>query len=342
MRTTARLATLTLVLSAAAAAQTTTPIWTDPPHAAFTDLAEFDGRLVCTFRESSRHVGGTDGKIRVIRSASTADPAPDTWESAAFLALDGTDLRDPKLSVTPDHRLMLLVGGSVYDGKTLVRRGPYAAFATNLDDSFGELTPVEIDPAIATDNDWLWRVTWHGGVAWGVVYQSGSPDERVLRLVRSDDGVRYKLAATLDVTGQPNETTLRFDDHDRMVALVRREGADKHGVVGVAEAPYDHWTWAELPVRLGGPDFLFLPDHSILAASRAYPTPDHPGTRTVLARLTLGGDWDELLTLPSAGDTSYPGLLIEGDTLLCSYYSSHESKTSIYLSRVPLDQLTTP
>ncbi len=41
-----------------------------------------------------------------------------------------------------------------------------------------------------------------------------------------------------------------------------------------------------------------------------------------------------LLKLPSGGDTSYPGLLWHDSLLYLSYYSSHESKTSIYLARI--------
>jgi len=38
------------------------------------------------------------------------------------------------------------------------------------------------------------------------------------------------------------------------------------------------------------------------------------------------------VTLPSGGDTSYPGLLWHEERLWVSYYSSHEGKTSIYLA----------
>ncbi|MAD80997.1 MAG: hypothetical protein QGF59_25915 [Pirellulaceae bacterium] len=41
----------------------------------------------------------------------------DRWESAALIAEDGIDLRDPKLSIMPDGWLMLIMGGSVYDDK---------------------------------------------------------------------------------------------------------------------------------------------------------------------------------------------------------------------------------
>ena len=41
-----------------------------------------------------------------------------------------------------------------------------------------------------------------------------------------------------------------------------------------------------------------------------------------------------LLTLPSGGDTSYPGMVWHEGQLWISYYASHEGRTSIYLARV--------
>src|SRR5438067_1024294 len=75
-------------------------VWGGGRHNAFTDLARFGGRWYCAFREGDAHVGG-DGKLRVLASADG-----ETWEPVALLTEPGVDLRDPKLSVTPDGRLM--------------------------------------------------------------------------------------------------------------------------------------------------------------------------------------------------------------------------------------------
>ena len=82
-------------------------------HNAFTDLTRFQNRFYCCFREADAHVGG-DGKIRIMISSNG-----DNWVSFAEIAEKGTDLRDPKLEVTPDgKRLYLLCGGSNYGGGT--------------------------------------------------------------------------------------------------------------------------------------------------------------------------------------------------------------------------------
>src|SRR6266542_773332 len=76
-------------------------IWDRAPHNAFTDLVRFKGRWFCVFREGAAHVS-PDGALRVITSKNGRD-----WTSAALLTRRGADLRDAKVTVTPDNRLML-------------------------------------------------------------------------------------------------------------------------------------------------------------------------------------------------------------------------------------------
>src|SRR5262249_2915636 len=94
-----------------------TKIWDKGPHNAFTDLIRWHAKWYCTFREADAHVGG-DGKIRVLESADGT-----RWEPVGLVQEEGIDLRDPRLSITPDDRLMIVAGGSVYHGtKTLMGR----------------------------------------------------------------------------------------------------------------------------------------------------------------------------------------------------------------------------
>src|SRR4051812_22295951 len=85
-------------------------IWDKGNHNAFTDLVRFKNLFFCCFREASAHVGG-DGIIRILISSTG-----DTWVDYATIAETGTDLRDPKLEVTPDgKRLYMVCGGSIYN-----------------------------------------------------------------------------------------------------------------------------------------------------------------------------------------------------------------------------------
>ncbi len=134
-----------------------TKIWDAGKHNAFTDLIRWRDRWYCSFRESDAHVGG-DGKLRVLTSVNG-----NQWESIALLSEAGIDLRDPKLSITPDDRLMIVAGGSVYEGKKLVGRQPRVAFSKDGK----EWTATQ---RILDEGDWLWRVTWHQGRAYGISY----------------------------------------------------------------------------------------------------------------------------------------------------------------------------
>jgi hypothetical protein len=100
-------------------------IWDGGAHNAFTDLIRWRNRWYCTFREGDAHVGG-DGRIRVLVSADG-----ERWTSAALVGETGIDLRDPKLSITPDDRLMIVAGGSVYEGTRYIGRQPRVLFSSD-------------------------------------------------------------------------------------------------------------------------------------------------------------------------------------------------------------------
>lgn len=300
-------------------------IWDQGPHNAFTDLALWRGKLYCTFREATAHVGG-DGKVRLLESADGK-----TWSSAALIAEKGIDLRDPKVVVTPDDRLMIVAGGSIYNGTTKLQGYRPRVMFSKDGRVWTAPTPV------LTDGEWLWRVTWHDGKAYGISYSSVEmggkrASEWDLKLFSSDDGIKYDLVTVLKVSDKPNESTIRFLPDGEMIALVRREGGNQSGLIGTSKPPYTDWKWKEVGHRLGGPNFIRLPDGSLIAASRSHsPAP----VRTVVARMTRDS-YQPILNLPSGGDSSYPGLVWHDGLLWVSYYSSHEGKSSIYLAKVKI------
>lgn len=306
-------------------------IWDQGKHNAFTDLIDFKGLLFCSFRESDAHVGG-DGVIRIMLSSSG-----DNWVPYATISEKGIDLRDPKLAITPDQkRLYCLMGGSIYNGTTLTGRQP--RYATSFEGK--DWTP---PLKLLSEGDWLWRATLHPtenkfyGVAYNCYPTTGGPKfeaEWSLKLYSSLDGSVWQLAAPLNVTGQPNETTLRFLKDGTALMLVRREAGDHKGMIGTAKAPYREWTWTPLNVPLGGPNFIELPDGSLVAGSRGFGKT--PGAHMVLFKMTPTS-LEPILELPSAGDCSYPGLVWKDNLLWVSYYSTHEeNKTAVYIAKVRL------
>ncbi|RPH79659.1 MAG: exo-alpha-sialidase, partial [Planctomycetaceae bacterium] len=281
-------------------------IWDKGAHNAFTDLVRFGDRWFCVFREGKGHVS-PDGGLRVITSLDG-----ETWESAALLTSPTSDLRDPKISITHDDRLMLCAAEALHVRPT----HSHQSLVWFSDDGYQWGDKHEVgDP-----NFWLWRVTWHGDQAYGVGYDCG-PEPRSVRLYSSADGKRFEtLVPSLLAEGYPNETAIAFAG-DTAHCLLRRDGKPNTGLLGTAQPPYTEWTWQDLGVRIGGPHMIRLPDGRFVAAVRLY----DGGARTSLCWVDPEqGSLTEFQKLPSGGDTSYAGLVFHDGLLWVSYYSSHE------------------
>ena len=305
-------------------------IWDAEPHCALTDLIHFHGLWFCTFRESDEHVYGKDGTIRIIQSADGI-----SWKTAAEFREEGSDLRDPKLSITPDGNLMLLLGVTIYREKKYVTRQSRVCFSK---DGFS-WSPMH---KVLAPHEWLWRVTWHEGIAYGVSYISSDPktsnEDWIVKLYKSKNGFDYDLIQQWDIPGYPSETTVQFLD-GKMIALVRRgKGHDNHVWIGTSAPPYTDWQWSDAGHHLGGPNFIILPNKNMWAAGRIVEyTPYGIFEKTCLAKMTEK-KVTPILIVPSGGeDTSYPGLAYDGGIIWMSYYSSHEGSTAIYLAKIGID-----
>ena len=313
-------------------------IWDRANHNAFTDITFFKGKLYVVFREGDGHIPNEDntgnGTIRILSSSDG-----EFWESAGTVELPGIDLRDPKITVTPKKRMMIVMGGSKYDKRVLQSLSTYISMSDATGKKFSEPEPIELDETIKSDFDWLWRVTWKDKTGYGVVYQSnvdGVKGKTKAYLVKTSKGYEYELVKELDIDGTPNEATIRFLSGSEMTILVRREGDDKMGMIGTSRAPYTDWTWEKLDFRLGGPNFEMFPIDKILIATRRY---SEEGNYTALMMGKKGEEFTEVMRLPSGGDNSYPGMLSIGGYVWMSYYSSHEGKASIYYARIPYKDL---
>ncbi len=293
-------------------------IWDRAPHNAFTDLIRHKDVWYCVFREGQGHVS-RDGGLRVIRSRDG-----EAWISAALLTSPTADLRDPKITVTPDGRLMLTGAAAVHQPADIKHQ-------THVWFSPDGRTWSEPHP-IGEPNYWLWRVTWHQDRAYGVGYRTDGG--RGTRVYASRDGKTFKphVASFFD-RGYPNESSLVFLPDQTALCLLRRDESAPSAQLGRAEPPYTQWTWKDLGTRIGGPRMIRLADGRLLAAVRLHEPRAHTGLCWVDAR---AGTLTEFLALPSSGDSSYPGLVVDDGLLWVSYYSSHEAKTSIYLAKVKL------
>lgn len=236
------------------------------------------------------------------------------------------DLRDAKITRTPNGDWMLS-GAGAFHPPSPAKHQSYAWFSK---DAVTWSDPVPI----GHPDLWLWRTTWHKGTAWSIGY--GTAGDEFVRLYRSVDGRHFETVIPRLVDREyPNEHALVFLPDDTALCLLRRDGRPGHALLGRSPPPYTTWTWNDTGIRFGGPQALRLPDGRVIAAGRVHRDGSTP--RTALAwidpaHLTL----ETCFTLPSGGDTSYPGLVFHEGLLWISYYSSHEGRTSIYLARLRL------
>ena len=325
-------------------------IWDEGKHNAFTDLVRYESKFYCAFREGINHGPSLkhapeakdrkNGTVRVLVSNDSKK-----WTPLALLELDGYDLRDPKLSVTPKGKLMLLMGGSVFvDGK-LVRLKNHVSFYNKSSGSFSVPQPITIDDKVNPDWNWLWNVTWDKKNGYGIVYQK-RPDQKgnQIYLVRTTDGINYSYMSHLAVDHYVSESTLIITPSKEMFVLARRDSIDNgfyhiSSFMGRSKPPYNDWQWKNTGLPLGGPEFIYAGNEKFLLGTRSF---REGKPHTSLFSMDTEGKYKQIIELPSEGDTSYPGMVIYNDTLWFSYYSSHEGKSIIYFSHVPMKNISYP
>lgn len=183
-------------------------IWDAAPHNAFTDLIRHNGRFFCVFGEGTTHVS-PDGALRVITSADG-----ENWESAALITSENSDLRDAKITVTPDGKLMLS-GAEAFHDKSVHTHQSLVWFS---DDG----TKWSEKHEIGDPDFWLWRTTWHNHEAFNFGYGCG--EKKSLRLYKSADGKNFEtLVEDLNIASYPNETSIVFKS-DTASCLLSRDG----------------------------------------------------------------------------------------------------------------------
>jgi hypothetical protein len=292
-------------------------IWDEAPHNAFTSLIRYKGLWYCAFRESTKHVLGTDGKIRVLTSHDGK-----AWKSAALFEREGIDLRDPSLLITPDNTLMLHIGASIY------REGKHTGFKpavvfTESGKKWSNFNDLDFS------NKWPWHPFCNGREIYIVAYGSGPS------LYKSKDGLRYEWICDFKLDDFANEAAIFQTNNDTLKVLIRRDGGNRHALIGKAASPFTEWQWKECEYFVGGPAVMPLPDGRIIASGRTFIDGE---AKTVIATVTDKG-FNPVLVLPGGGDCSYPGMVWHKDFLHVSYYSSHEGKAAIYIAKIRINEL---
>lgn len=295
-------------------------LWDQGKHNAFTDLIWVDDVCYCAFRQASHHMS-YDGQIVILRRKN--DQA---WQPLTQIDWVGGDLRDPKFVISPTGTLMLMAG---------VRWAIPVSMQSALFSVTWQLNKQGVSVPFVTDKDegtWRWSASSNLSQIFSIGYAG---KDRQGCLYTSKEGKTWQSYVTPFFPNPEcfsNEASLVFTDKGIGYCLLRRDGEDCPGLIGTATPPYQDWQWQNLPVRIGGPKMIQLSTGQLIAAVRIFEEED---ARTVLFEvLPEQGALKRLLTLPSSGDCSYPGLAEKDGQIWVSYYSSHEEKVAIYLAKL--------
>ncbi len=295
-------------------------IWNKTPHAAFTGLIYYEGSFYCGFREAKKHVdknGNDNGVIRILKSENGQK-----WETFDIVEKEGLDFRDAMLSITPDGKLMLLMGASVHQNNVTLSICSHVAFASK-DSLFSEAVPVQVN--YEANRKWLWKIQWFNDTAYGFIYGDK------FCFVKSSDGIVYEVIQDFNVQGSPSEADLCFSDDGIITAIIRR-ARNINGLIGISSPPYRDWQWTDCGYELGGPDILRISNNIKIISSRYI---SEKGNRVIMFVLQKDNSLRPVLQLPSGGDCSYSDALLLDGTVYMSYYSSHRRKASIYFAIIP-------
>ena len=321
----------------------------DGEHNSNTDLIWWRDAFLLVHAASPYHLGTPRSRLLVKRSADAR-----RWETLARLQVPGMDIRDPKLAVI-GGRLMLyaLPNDSVY-------ATPEGTVLATSEDAVHWTAFEPVGPP-----GWLfWRPKTRDGNTWYVAAYWHEHGASVL--LRSTNGVAWEQVSEIHRGEANDETDIEFLPDGRLLATARLEvepdtllgNAGASTLLAVAEPPYTSWSQQKSTVtRLDGPA-LFSHDGRIFAVARFQPGERGPLTqlgsvfsrkRTSLFEVTP----DEIRwisDLPSAGDTSYAGVVLRDGELWTEYYTSRIDRdypwligmflpTDLWMARLPLAAL---
>jgi hypothetical protein len=295
-------------------------------HNSNTDLTRWNGQYYIAFVSSPFHFGSSSSRLHVMRARTVAGP----WAEVDSFNPGAVDIRDPKFGVIGNRLFVYALENHAFNPE------PFRTVYSWSKDGTGwsEFRPIE------GQDGWLfWRPKTRDGITF---YQTAYWWEHgKAALLRSTDGIAWERIAMIHTGARNDETEIEFLPDGRMISTARLEydeswadGAlgDPRGstLISVASPPYTQWqTSAESRLtRLDGP-CLFTWRGRVFAVGRYQ---DGTGLlapqgsclakkRTSLFEVRLDG-LARITDLPSAGDTSYVGVVLEGDTAFASYYTS--------------------
>jgi hypothetical protein len=323
-------------------------------HNSNTDMTRWNGQYYIAFVSSPFHFGNSGSRLHVMRARSITSP----WAEVESFNPGAVDIRDPKFGTIGDRLFVYALENHAFNPEPFRTVYSFSRDGTGWSEF----------RAIVGQDGWLfWRPKTRDGVTWyetAYWYEHGKA-----ALLKSTDGVAWEQVAMIHTGARNDETEIEFLPDGRMIATARleydeswAEGAlgDPRGstLISVSSPPYTDWrTSAESRLtRLDGP-CLFTWRGRVFALGR-YQDGTGPlapqgsclaRKRTSLFEVRLDG-LARLTDLPSAGDTSYVGVVLEGSNAFASYYTSPIgrdyawimgmfSPTTVRMAKIDLDAM---
>lgn len=270
--------------------------------------------------------------MRLLRSADAR-----TWEdvhefayrelSDDLLAKWGTwgEFRDPTFAQIHGRLFIYLLPNKDFTAE------PFTTLYTYSDDGTTWSPLAEVDQP-----GWLyWRPKTRDGETWYVTAYWNLHGKSCL--LKSNDGMTWEMVSTIFEGDRNDETDFAFLPDGRVLSTARLEGngtewgdAKAATLLSVASPPYQTWSHKRSSVtRFDGPCLFPYKDRIYgIGRSQVSRTPmigEQGGmySRKRTSVFHVEEDRMRILTdLPSAGDTSYAGIVIRGDEAIVSYYTS--------------------
>jgi len=326
----------------------------DGQHNSNTDMITWRGETYIAYVSSPYHFSSEASTLHIKHSSDKGH----TWVEDSTFNPENNDIRDPKFAVIGERLFLYALDNNAFNPEPYQTVYAYSENGTDW-------SPLELVPDM---DGWLfWRpktqdgVTFYNAAYW---YHHGKSV-----LLKSTDGIQWEIVSTINEGERNDETEIEFLPDGRLLATARLEydeswldGAlgDKRGatLITVSEPPYTTWNelTQSLVTRLDG-SYLFTYNDRVYAVGRYQPDLGKSGPLTSqgsgLARkrtslFEVREDGLAYITdLPSDGDTSYAGLVMDDDYAYVSYYTSplnHDygwilgmfSQTSVRMAKINL------
>ncbi len=313
---------------------------TNGRHNANTDLIYWNGFYYFIYNNQPGNQGSTTTFISVNRGNTLRN-----MTEIMQLRVPGEDIRDPKLAII-NNQLFIYYLKNI--GLIAI---PYGTEFLNSSDGINFSTP----QGVPGQDGWcFWRPKTFDNITW---YCSAySSDQTECALFKSNDGITWVKVSTIANGIGISEDELTFLSDGRMLVSIRTElnpasvfGDVNAGTgIAIASPPYTTWEYTlNRLTKLDGPCLFNINDTSntthYFAVGRYQPDSDILFTaqgsifsrkRTSLfefVNLSSVPALKYISDLPSSGDTAYEGVIIEGDRLYITYYTSDPTKDPAWL-----------